>query len=123
MVKADRLRCITGRRPMNCYESLSCLEFFAPVFKPKITPRNISKQIKIPTTAQNPGACSGSGKNGKKFLPIPQTVQMNQNGIDRKTFMTKLISQPTIGIAFNLPPLNFLRTARGLNSICAEQVV
>ena len=74
------------------------------VLKPNTTPRSISKQMKIPTTAQNPGACNGSGKNGKKFFPIPQTVQMNQKGMERKTLITKLMSQPTIGIAFILSP-------------------
>lgn len=71
---------------------------------PKILPRRISKQIKIPTTAQKPGACNGSGKNGKKFLPIPHTVHISQKGIDKNTLITKLIAQPTMGTAFTWSP-------------------
>lgn len=43
----------------NCkrYFSSTWVERYISVFKSKTTPRSISKQMKMPTTAQNPRTC------------------------------------------------------------------
>ena len=69
--------------------------------------RKILKHIKVPTVTQNPGACICAGKKLNNS-PIPNTVQINQNGMASEIDNKKLRNQPSMGIAFTFKALFLL---------------